>query len=147
MRIFSFVIGQRRPISKNIVIYCALIFVALATSVGTSIAADQSRALSLYIDYSGNDIIGGQIFYFLRQYIDKSTELSNAASEKQSTILVYLVTTDENPQTPGRSAAISWTLVISGNKMYLGSGVMTCGAYKIQYCAQSLVSSIANVIF
>nr|WP_295740328.1 hypothetical protein [uncultured Acidocella sp.] len=113
-------------------------------------ALTNSPPAKVYISYSGTDSVGEQVYYWVRQDILKSADLTLVKDYRQSWLEVYVITEDTEGGSTGErglTAAISTTITVTevnGTSGYDHAALVVCGLYKVQSCAGQIVADISN---
>lgn len=104
--------------------------------------------MKIYVSHSGNDRVGQQLVYEIREELRRSTGLSLAREDEASNVDMRITTLDSNRTNPGASTtyAVVWLLPSSPFPAYLTSVAGYCGSSRIKECAHGLVADTDRAI-
>lgn len=117
----------------------AVILASLALSVATS-AHSQTAKVTAYIDHSGNDPLGQQLSFFIKEQIRASATFSEASKYTDGGLQLHLITLDPDHGS-GYQTIYSATITVynpDGYDYFITAFVGNCGTNKIRECAASL---------
>jgi hypothetical protein len=121
------------------------LFIILLTIVLPSLC---HAAMPIDVEHTGDDIVGSNLAYLVKEDIRKSVSLEISFNSKQARMQVDVNTLDRNPQTPGLATVyavdILWINPTQVFPLYITSNVGYCGADKVQECAMSIVAEISE---
>lgn len=103
----------------------------------------QQNKIPVYINFSGEDLVGEKLFYAIKEDIRKSSSMELSYNIEYSLVL-NIVSVDYNPKNSGNACiySITWCvqLDISNPQYYSTSSVGTCGLDRVVDVAGRLVA-------
>ena len=115
-------------------------------------ASAQVDRMPVELDHSGDDVVGQQLAFELREAIRGSSAMRLVVrGESAPSFVVSLVTVESFKSSPGTGTAAAVLLLVDGNGyplrgFHVGALVQTCGANRVQDCARQLVAQIDGMI-
>lgn len=127
-----------------------LIPVVFALLSGTSapVRGDDNQ-VGIYLDFAGQDPLGKQLDFFLRERFRQSPTFREVFDPKQGAFVLHLTTIDPTFNNDGFSTSYSFAVTITnpaGFDYYVTSLVGVCGSQKLTDCATSLFGNVGSVL-
>lgn len=110
--------------------------------------SQQVRAASIYVKYSGDDAVGQQVIYQLREAISQSSRHKIVYNEADAGFTIHLVTV-ENTQNISTSYSAVLTMPPfngSGFNYYITSVAGNCGRSRVRECGQNILADFDSEI-
>lgn len=117
---------------------------ALALICGVSAASAQSK-IPVAVQMTGDDAIGRQLAFHLRDQIGRSGTFSLNDSASLKVVMVTL-----NPDNDASRTIYNYTFLIAGENggldLYLTGGVGVCGKSRVQECGLDVMTALGEQV-
>ena len=120
--------------------------ILICGSTGATAAEDK---LGVYIQFAGNDPVGKQLDFFLREKFRQSPTFQEVFDEKQSVFALYFTTLDPSLNDNGLTTSYSFVVTIenqNGFNSYITSHVGICGGSRLTECATTLFGNVGSTL-
>jgi hypothetical protein len=98
------------------------------------------------IDRTGDDALGNQLTFAVRDQLGRSGTMREATSDESSTMVAHLVTMDPNGNGDSTIYSVAVTLKVDADDYYYTSYVGVCGADRIESCGRSIYQSLGSLV-
>jgi hypothetical protein len=109
-------------------------------------AAAQPARVPVVIDRTGDDTLGNQLTFAVRDLLGRSGAMREATADERSTMVAHLVTMDPDGQGDSTIYSLAISLHVGDDDFYYTSFVGVCGADRIASCGQSIYSSLGSLV-
>lgn len=121
------------------------VLAAAVCLIGASAAAQPAR-VPVAIDRTGDDALGNQLTFTVRDQLGRSGTMREASSEETSAMVAHLVTMDPDGQGDSTIYSLAVSLKVNNDDFYYTSFVGVCGADRIASCGQSIYQSLGTLV-
>ncbi len=120
-----------------------LLKIFIAVLITTITISAQQQKIPVFINYSGEDLVGEKLFYVIKEEIRKSSSMELSYNIENSLVL-NIVSTDYDANSPGNACvySIAWCVQFSLSlpQYYYTSSVGSCGLDRVEDVAGRLVA-------
>lgn len=120
---------------------------AFGLFVPSSAVAQEGR-IGVHISNTSNDSVGRKLIFHLRDKIRKSGTFREVASGEEAGFVLYVVTMDQDSDSPGVQTIYSVTITLSSEGLddYITSYVGLCGSDMVSSCADNIYTGLGETV-